>query len=615
MDIYIVSSMRHLKELLSPESACKDKNQLCVVFVTRDWFIAKEIKNAGLDVVSLDNNLDSCETKEIVARQMKELKTWFIDSAGNDFSIYRGVSLGDSAIHHFYLDVFPNLFCLAPNLIKLIDRYKPEKITYEYHKSYRESIYFDNEDLVIKLICAHHAIDFECIKTDLCDDLDIEKTKQSTSLQRKKRYIINSICVDKQKGYLLDIINKVYSVKHNIKQILNPNKLCIFTDANRGVEDFFNVFNKDYNFIANRKFPNILKNITTSISSIKSCNPKDSKELGSIREKWKQTIHSISTNRFNYFGVDFATYINDEVNWAINNVFPPLIEVINKFFNILSSVKVDGILSQADSTIDSRYIYNIAKLKKIKNFVHPDGVRWNYAIGTRHAHNILLYSESNKKDFITEGVNSNIKVVGNPPFQSLRKSLNNRAGKFVANGEKKKILIGAKNEAPWIVGFSMSSAACFIEEILDGIYPLRSYFDTTIRSNQGQGNCLDLLKRRYFSKHTFDIQSPEELPFTEAAKSADIFIGNASTTILEAAIMKKIVIYYCNDNVYKYPPFDGKSELATATSHGELTTILKNILNGHSQDCLKFNNQNVLERYIGPLDTPVSTDAMRKAIS
>ncbi len=584
------------------------------VFVTRDWFVEKEIRCAGYDVVILENHLDKSEVEKLTHQEMNELATWFIDDAGNDFSQYRGISLADSAIQHFCNGVFSKIFNFVPNVLKLIDIYKPKKIIYEYHLMYRKCIYFDNEDVLLKLICDKHGVELECIYTNSFDEIDEERYNQSPVLRRNKGYLGDSLSVGNIKNVILNLYNYFQIKKHQLKQKFGRKKVCIFTDNTRGTLDF-KVFcennNKNYLFILGNRPKSLLRD--TSIL-LKSGGKIKHLELNSLRNKWKNFVRMKRNEKFVYFDIDFTSYIDLEVNWAIDNVFPKLINLIDKVVNYFSKVRIDLILTQSDSTIDYRYIFNIARKMNIKNYIHPDGPRFIIMIGARYAENILLYSTSTLNDYKVSGVKSNMFVVGNPPFQKLFKSSLNTQN-AISTGNKKRILVGAKNEGPWILGNYLSSSIQFLEDILKGIYPLREHFEVTVRNNPAQSNFLNLLKNRHFKDYDFEIQEASKVPFLEAVHDFDIFILKWTTIVYEAAILGKLVIFYSDNNLFLYPPFDGKSELTTAGSPDELTTILKNILNGNFSDYLKFNKQDVLEKYVGPLDMPLSVGLMKNAIS
>lgn len=87
-----------------------------------------------------------------------------------------------------------------------------------------------------------------------------------------------------------------------------------------------------------------------------------------------------------------------------------------------------------------------------------------------------------------------------------------------------------------------------------------------------------------------------------------------TTAIVEAAILGKMVIYYANDSVFQYPPFDGPSELATLRTRDELTEAIGEILAGGREKYLRFGKRDVIEKYAGPLEKPSAVEMMREAV-
>ena len=254
MDIYIISSLAHFKQLKHKKHFfCGFAGQRDYIFATRDWFAEREIEKSGYDVVILDDNLNKSEIEKLTREEMEKLSSWYKCDGGKGFSFYRGVSLADSAIQHFYHDVFSHIFSFIPNIQKLIHRFSPQKIIYEYHLSYRNSLYFNLEDKILKLVCDHYGIEFSCIYSDRFDEMDRKKYHLSEALKRKKDAMIRRVVVGPIKGMVIDVVNyiQIY-VKHRFKQIIRK-RPCIFTDSSRGTNYFQKYWQNKYNFIQSRR--------------------------------------------------------------------------------------------------------------------------------------------------------------------------------------------------------------------------------------------------------------------------------------------------------------------------------------------------------------------------
>ena len=81
----------------------------------------------------------------------------------------------------------------------------------------------------------------------------------------------------------------------------------------------------------------------------------------------------------------------------------------------------------------------------------------------------------------------------------------------------------------------------------------------------------------------------------------DFFISIFSQTLFEASCMGIPVLYYRVGDVFKDPPFDGRSELVTVDCVADLVQALDDFRRGHPRYDA-FLDRAVMERYIGPLD-------------
>ena len=609
MDLHIISSNAYLKRLLEDDRSSLRGQAL----VTRDWFVEKGIRAAGYEPVLLDGNLASSEAGELAGKAAHESCNWYKGKDGADFSIYRGISLADSAQQHFYHDIFTHLFSVVPNVMRLIERHGPEKIAYEYHESFRGSLNFNNEEVLLGLVARKYGVDFECVSTHESDATDELRLRHSTVLKRERGYVVNTIRTDRLRGLAFDAATAFQIMKHRAGTLLSGKRPCVFIDCSRGTLDFWeaNAGRKDCSFIINRPLKGLRPNLVETTVAIKSYQGagRYRKELDRINEDWRRFLLK-NRGGFDYFGIDFSGYMDMEVRWAIENVFPALIEVIDKAFYVFKAAGVDCVLSQTDAPITYRYIYNVAKKLGIRNFVQPDGIRSTIEPGYRHADDVLAYSEAMRGDLASEGPGPRFHVAGNPGFQALyRKRI-----KSAVNSLPIRILIGMKAEGPQVIGHHYSGSNSFLEEILTALRPFRDRVRVTVRTNPGQSECLSEIKRLYLPLDDFEIQRGETIPFEMAARGQDLFIMTWTTAIVEAAILGKMVIYYANDSVFQYPPFDGSSELVTMRTPDALAEGVKEILGGRRERYLRFGEKAVIEEYTGPLERPSSIEVMRDLV-
>jgi CDP-glycerol glycerophosphotransferase (TagB/SpsB family) len=93
----------------------------------------------------------------------------------------------------------------------------------------------------------------------------------------------------------------------------------------------------------------------------------------------------------------------------------------------------------------------------------------------------------------------------------------------------------------------------------------------------------------------------DQTPMRDVLARSDFFISIFSQTLFEASCMGIPVLYYRVGDVYKDPPFDGRSELVTVDDVADMVQALNDFRSGHPRYAA-FLDRDVMERYIGPLD-------------
>ncbi|HOI41344.1 MAG TPA: hypothetical protein PK523_00230 [Elusimicrobiales bacterium] len=109
---------------------------------------------------------------------------------------------------------------------------------------------------------------------------------------------------------------------------------------------------------------------------------------------------------------------------------------------------------------------------------------------------------------------------------------------------------------------------------------------------------------RAFLKEYFpeiSVETRDNVQMRAVLEEADLYVSIYSQTLFEASCLGVPVLYYKSDTEISYPPFDGKSELVTATSPSELIEKIEAFFMG-SDIFEAFKRRSVMEQYVGPLD-------------
>lgn len=93
----------------------------------------------------------------------------------------------------------------------------------------------------------------------------------------------------------------------------------------------------------------------------------------------------------------------------------------------------------------------------------------------------------------------------------------------------------------------------------------------------------------------------DNIPMKQVLDRTDLYISIYSQTVFEASCLGVPCLYYKKDTEFIDPPFDGKSELVTATSTEDLIAAIADFYDGHPR-FESFLEKQTMEKYIGPLD-------------
>lgn len=219
-----------------------------------------------------------------------------------------------------------------------------------------------------------------------------------------------------------------------------------------------------------------------------------------------------------------------------------------------------------------------------------------YVNESKRATYINAYSESIKQYYF-RGMD-NIVVLGDPRMDMYSGNVK----KNRVNREVPTVVIGAS-------GFNNVDLNSYVAVEFDFMFDVL----TALSIIKQRGNVRVIIKTRpngykwqyeqlaekYFDglvDHIID-----DAPMVDVLRRADFYISIYSQTLFEASCLGVPVCYYKKDSEVKDPPFDGKSELVTASNVTELTQALDDFKHCHERydDFLK---RDVMEKYVGPLD-------------
>lgn len=247
--------------------------------------------------------------------------------------------------------------------------------------------------------------------------------------------------------------------------------------------------------------------------------------------------------------------------------------------------------------LNNRLIMDYCKNHNIPVFMIINGLlNVDYLNDAKDSDWVNCYSESLKQDYFKG--RDNAVPLGDP-----------RMDAYVTMGSKKinrghpTITIGAAGFGVNDLNSYLAYEFDFLFDILKAIELLRgeglkNNVVLKVRAN-GYADQYRSFINEYFPE--LQVRIEQNSPFIDVIKQADLYITFYSQTIFEASTIGIPTIYYKNDTQFTHAPFDGDSELITAT---DIEDLKRKMTAFYSNDpCFeKFTDKNVMERYIGKLD-------------
>lgn len=215
----------------------------------------------------------------------------------------------------------------------------------------------------------------------------------------------------------------------------------------------------------------------------------------------------------------------------------------------------------------------------------------------KHASVINAYSPVIRKHYF--GNADSVVCLGDPRMDSYTPLAQRRR----VNSEVVRVTIGASGHNPTDLNSYVAVEFDFMHDVLTGLQRLLDRgvsleIVIKVRPN-GYATQYRQFADEYFPGLVTSIV--DAAPMREVLHRSDFFISIYSQTLFEASCLGIPVLYYRADSEFKHPPFDGRSELVTVDTVDDLVTALEDFLRG-SDRYDAFLRQEVMERYIGPLD-------------
>lgn len=572
-NIFIVSDRSYEESFLSLYDS---KHDLVLTF---DFAVYAKIKEQKGEVHFLDHLFDSQTMEKENINIYRYFRTWHLDKNGHDIFNYGGLNFGFVFRQEIWND-FTYSIRLLVNLSALQ--------SIQYH-----SLYVGADDPVLM-----QSLGFKGMKFF---ELNMSSKSKTTYFFPMSKWMNQAIRPSDFKAKLrnafyfivpwgmfcLHKLNPFKTKKPLVfAQNYHPTKSVLQKLALEGKVDLCLERFSDYG-----NWKGYFKEKTIPLFALKKSHLKEGERLWDkfLKEKHERIVLTDGTDITDFilslFGKrlkgHIGTYLKyiDSVNFYFSH-YPPSLEILVGNVGIFSGI-VHAYFTQ----------------KKIANYLIINGYLGDdFGDESKYALTINSYSKAIKKNYYQD--QNHVVVLGDPRMDSYslmpKKSFN-----------KDRIVVSIGTSAFNNVDLNSFSSEefCFLNDLLTVLQEKKQAgkkieIIIKVRPNGYKYQYVSFLQE-YFPN--LEVTILDTTPMLEVLKKSDFYISFYSQTLFEASMLGIPVLFYKKDSMVMHAPFDGISELVTARTQEEFSSMFEEYC-VHSDRYNKFLDKKIMEYYLGPLD-------------
>ncbi|MDB4921093.1 hypothetical protein [Mucilaginibacter sp.] len=538
-----------------------------------DFALKRELQNSGYHVEFLDHLTNNEILEKLNFEMHGFLNSWFKDQYGKDLLHYNGLDLGDSHLLLIINEV--DYFChFFFNIIAL------------KQLKYQNLFVATNNEHIIKCIN----------KMDLQYEI-IEQPKQ----EPKPVYIFP----------ILEWVSEK-TQKPSFSYILK-NTLANFFDFIFKITDPLTNKGKKYIYV-HRYHPTLalvkelqkakgIQLVYNNYSGLKDIRKERRIHYKPQKDnsgKVTALLANFTQNRYHtwyYEGYKISDYLYEIIYKVLSDKLNLTINAADSINDWFKKNRIDLMIPITNLWIENRLIMKYCQANDIPVFMIINGLlTFSFYNDAKDSDYVNCYSESIKAEYFNSAPNAI--PLGDPRMDNYA----NISHKNI-NYINPTIVIGTAGYNPVDLNSYLAVEFDFLYDILLNIQELISEGKKIkvilkIRGN-GYVHLYTSFVNEYFNG--LDIEFAQDQSFNDVIKKADLYITIYSQTLFEASCMGIPVIYYKKDTQFVHKPFDGRSELVTASDAGELLQALQSFFELDKRFDL-FKRKDIMEKYIGYLD-------------
>lgn len=573
-NIFILESRSQYEEILKFYDASLD------LVLTYDFAVSNEVKKNRGTVFYADHLCTQEEMQENNFLAYKFFAKWHLDNNKNDLFCFEGIDFG----HIFNIHIWNDLTFYARTWMCLS---KLRGVQYE-------SLWVGGELTIITSVLA---------------DLEIEyKLLDSVGVSQYPKYYFP---IHKW----MDERLRSYGVREFFRDIIVPTHGLLMGWFDKATEKFFpkkRIFIQEYyptrdlltrlqkdgdyrilqgHFSLNKSLFKFFKDRPIPIYGRISQYKNLTENLFSNFQQMRIARLKLST------GDDISAGVYRLIDVRVKEILPEILRNLNCVIKYLSQHPISLVVLIGNIGHTAMLVDCVAKKEIVPRYLIINGLMLcDYLDEAKDASVINAYSESIKKNYF-KGMD-NVVCLGDPRMDQYSK-----CEIKAINHVNPTITIGSS-------GFSNidlnSYLAVEFEFLNDVLMAIRETFENQllpklilkVRSNGYKKLYSDFIGE-YFPELICQIDDSSSMK--QLLEGTDLYISIFSQSVLEASALGIPCIYHKNDIQILHPPFDGNSELVTTVNRIELQNAIIDFKDNTGRFS-GFLSQEVLEKYIGPLD-------------
>lgn len=539
--LIIVSDPNLTPKIREVTSELKSVEHLSWQVVTLGHTAFKRLKDMGIPCKNIDSYFFEDDHFLDYKEAIKISNQWFIDSMGNDATIYRGISIG-VVLQRSITRIFNDLLSNVRTVERILQEEEPKEIWLCFSRLDKDREQVDDYRVFKEIFFA------------LAKDKSIACKEKILYGDHKKIKLRESITFLTQKGeslfYSLVVSNVLFFIKYHLMMRKSRNNINIMLPSPQALnylgEEIVNILLSDKKrnvFIWKGETKQQRVNLIDIASPLMKRTGRHSGEI-TLRVE-KQFVDFLKESKISELK-NMADIVKNVYKRQISSIIRDIISDIGSLEYYFSKMNIHAVLTHADTTIRERTVVSVANRCKVPSIVLQHGAAGHYwgffpLIATKFA----AWGEITEEWFRKNGVpREKIVVTGAANFDAYVHRVNSNRGikKAEWNGLSDYLLYITVSGNNFSTGFKLTRQdnELLLKVILDALETMpEKILVIKLKPEDPQINIYksEIEKRGLKNVHLIDVTDNGKL-----LNGCGILLTTYSTMAIEALFFEKPII-------------------------------------------------------------------------